>query len=422
MLENWRWSLWRPQTWGPPVAAGPPPPPCGRASAASCGGGADAGVEAADPSGRSVEAAPSRLARARPSRRGGDGSASRRVNGSAGIRWAGSRRRHARWAGRLVLPGQGRRAPGAVEAVPIMLAGQSGERSRVPGGPDTVVAGTPSSEGGRRTAVSSGPAKRLGDPPAGVNRDGGNGARFVTTGDRGSGPGGSLAIGRRPQRLLKYPSMQSRRQRALARHWSRGRMGGDPGGREGVTSGPPHLWPVPRFSAGVGAGPRASAGQRPCGRAVRPSTPLRGRRQCAIEAPPSRPRTRSKPVGLDAGSRPDGGESAWQTAQRGCAVPEQWPRLPTPGVQGWRPRSSASGPLPAAIAPTRSKPIHRQTIVRDPGPGVTSALWSDRFPRADRTGSHPMGGRRTMGGTVLCGPRTCREIAFQIGLQIGSVT
>ena len=27
MLENWRWSAYRPQTWGAPVAAGPPPPP-----------------------------------------------------------------------------------------------------------------------------------------------------------------------------------------------------------------------------------------------------------------------------------------------------------------------------------------------------------------------------------------------------------
>ena len=26
MLENWRWSAYRPQTWGAPVAAGPPPP------------------------------------------------------------------------------------------------------------------------------------------------------------------------------------------------------------------------------------------------------------------------------------------------------------------------------------------------------------------------------------------------------------
>lgn len=56
MLEIWCWSVWRPQRWGAPVAAGPPPlPTSGRA--ASCDGGASAGVDAADPAGRPVEAA-----------------------------------------------------------------------------------------------------------------------------------------------------------------------------------------------------------------------------------------------------------------------------------------------------------------------------------------------------------------------------
>ena len=47
-----------------------------------------------------------------------------------------------------------------------------GVRSRAPGGPDVVVVGTPSPEGGRSDTFSSGPTVRLGDPRAGVNCDG----------------------------------------------------------------------------------------------------------------------------------------------------------------------------------------------------------------------------------------------------------
>ena len=83
-----------------------PLPAAGRAE--SCDGGAGAVVEVTDTAGRPVEAAPSRRSRARPSRRGVEGC---RVEAGR------SRRRHARGAGRLVLPGRSRHAPGAVEAL-----------------------------------------------------------------------------------------------------------------------------------------------------------------------------------------------------------------------------------------------------------------------------------------------------------------
>lgn len=185
MLEFWHWSLWRPQTWGLPVAAGSPPPPYGRARAASCGGNVGAGVHAEDPARRQVEdsACHRRAGRSRPHRRG------------AGIRPTGSRRRHARGAGRLVLPGRSRYAPGAVEASrSAHYRGRRGgqgarRRSRVPSGPDVVAVGAPSPEGGRRTTFSSGPTVRYGDRCAGVNFERGAGAaRSLTSGEQGTRP------------------------------------------------------------------------------------------------------------------------------------------------------------------------------------------------------------------------------------------
>ena len=123
MLEFWRWRVCRPQTWGAPVAAGSPPP-CSWASAASCGGGAGPGVEA-DPSGRAVEAAPPRCARAKPSRRGVEGC---RVEAGRSRRW------HP--AGGIEAPAHARgRAPGTAWSKPSR-AGRgrgAGTRSRSTG-------------------------------------------------------------------------------------------------------------------------------------------------------------------------------------------------------------------------------------------------------------------------------------------------
>ncbi len=90
---------------------------------------------------------------------------------------------------------------------------------------------------------------------------------------------------------------------------------------------------------------------------------------------------RLRPAGRAAGSSREMMERALGGRDGAVARCRRW-RAPAPGVQACRPRSSASGPLPAPIAPTRSKPIHRRTVVRDPDPGVASALWSDTFPRS----------------------------------------
>ena len=89
---------------------------------------------------------------------------------------------------------------------------------------------------------------------------------------------------------------------------------------------------------------------------------------------------RSRPTGRAAGSSRKMMERALG-GRDGAVARCRRRRAPAPGVQACRPRSSASGPLPAPIAPTRSKPIHRRWIARDPGPGVDSELWAEIFPR-----------------------------------------
>ena len=208
MLEFWRWNLWRPQTWGRRSPPGHPPPPCGRAGTATFSGGAGAGVEAKVPSGRPVEAAPSRRARARPSRRGVEGC---RVEAGRSRRWppaggieAPSRAR----AERLMLPGRSCHAPGAVEALARGRGRQgalpvpAGTLERAPGGRGSCAVPegwsrvhAPGEQGWRPRSCASGLLARTyfsdsmkGDPPP--------------DGRAQSGPRSSERCGRRCSRAL----------------------------------------------------------------------------------------------------------------------------------------------------------------------------------------------------------------------------